>query len=511
MLSRYPQHLTLWELYIEYCKKSSSAKQLGRIIPKGLAHHSRSPVLWVTAASWEFGENNNILTARTLMQRALRFCANEKVVWLEYFRLELLYVQKLRMRGAFLGLLPDETEQRYSLGELPPAAGGDTNPMDEELQSSSTHKNVPFLQFITELPVPRAVIRNALRQFPSDIDLRREILQIYHEYPGTLVGMEDVFLDLQALAVEQGAAAVLLLQRPYFQHFGETVPINVVSQVCRDMQDALQSGRTKDSYPYSQSFASSLWMAIHTFVSHTLPTVTRENENEPFQLQILSMWQSLATCPLDLDDGTARMQQSLRLSCGQATPSPGAGCQWKGPSTQWAEGLLEDWCGGNHHSFAVHEEEQRGKRKGGESESESESESEREAQRPVWLTQVLRAVRIPHPESATTRSVLVLAALIRLAMGENPKHRRLFRQCWQTCLPLTDVWSWEVTRLVLSVEQQEVDCSLSILREIVAAGLQGPAQNHPAMWKAAEGLESKHGQLERASALHRRMLQHFAD
>ena len=45
--------------------------------------------LWIEAAKWEFGMNNNSDNARSLLQRALRFNPISKQLWLEVWLLYL--------------------------------------------------------------------------------------------------------------------------------------------------------------------------------------------------------------------------------------------------------------------------------------------------------------------------------------------------------------------------------------------------------------------------------------
>ena len=63
--------------------------------------------------------------ARALMQQGLRVCQDSPLLWAEYFRFELLYAHKLRVRRKVLGLAgpedapldaSDETEVRALLG-----------------------------------------------------------------------------------------------------------------------------------------------------------------------------------------------------------------------------------------------------------------------------------------------------------------------------------------------------------------------------------------------------------
>jgi len=66
--------------------------------------HPAASGLWSYAAAWEFEHNSNAAAARTLMQRGLRMCKTSQQLWLEYFRMELMYAHKLRTRRRILGI-----------------------------------------------------------------------------------------------------------------------------------------------------------------------------------------------------------------------------------------------------------------------------------------------------------------------------------------------------------------------------------------------------------------------
>lgn len=85
----------LWLQYIAFCKAERSGRVLSHVFSRALQSHPRSPELWIEAASYEFSTNLNIESARVLMQRAIRINKGCQRLWHEYFRLELLYIQKL--------------------------------------------------------------------------------------------------------------------------------------------------------------------------------------------------------------------------------------------------------------------------------------------------------------------------------------------------------------------------------------------------------------------------------
>ncbi len=74
------------------------------MLTKALQLHPAVPGLWSYAAAWELEHNRNVAAARALMQRGLRMCKADTQLWVEYFRLELLYAHTLRARRKVLGI-----------------------------------------------------------------------------------------------------------------------------------------------------------------------------------------------------------------------------------------------------------------------------------------------------------------------------------------------------------------------------------------------------------------------
>lgn len=55
-------------------------------------------MFWILAASWEFESNGNVSTSRKLFQQGLRLNTKNAKLWLEYFKMEMLYFEKVRLR-----------------------------------------------------------------------------------------------------------------------------------------------------------------------------------------------------------------------------------------------------------------------------------------------------------------------------------------------------------------------------------------------------------------------------
>ena len=99
----------LWMQYIDYARKQKSHKKVSQILTNVLRLHPTRPELWIYAASYAFENQGHMKEARSYMQIGLRFCNSSKKLWLEYAKLEMLYISKVTARRRILGL--DESRQ----------------------------------------------------------------------------------------------------------------------------------------------------------------------------------------------------------------------------------------------------------------------------------------------------------------------------------------------------------------------------------------------------------------
>lgn len=94
----------LWMQYLEFCRKEAANKKLAKALTQCLRMHPIKWELWTWAAKYYFEQQADMQTARSYMQRGLRFCKRERKLWLEYAKLEMLYVAKIAARRKILGL-----------------------------------------------------------------------------------------------------------------------------------------------------------------------------------------------------------------------------------------------------------------------------------------------------------------------------------------------------------------------------------------------------------------------
>lgn len=94
--------IQLWFSYINFCKKQEWKGVVGSLYTRMLQVNVDKDALWIAAAKWELEGNNAHDAARKLLQRGLRHIPTSVHLWTEYFRMELMYADKIKKRRAIL-------------------------------------------------------------------------------------------------------------------------------------------------------------------------------------------------------------------------------------------------------------------------------------------------------------------------------------------------------------------------------------------------------------------------
>ncbi|KAF3687535.1 U3 small nucleolar RNA-associated protein 6 -like protein Multiple hat domains protein [Channa argus] len=94
--NKWKDDVQLWLSHVAFSKKWATKSQISKVFSAMLAIHPDKPALWLMAAKSELEDRNSSESARHLFLRALRFHPNNKKVYQEYFRMELLHCEKLR-------------------------------------------------------------------------------------------------------------------------------------------------------------------------------------------------------------------------------------------------------------------------------------------------------------------------------------------------------------------------------------------------------------------------------
>lgn len=99
-----PGSLGLWVQYIEYCRRQKMFRRLSDVFSDALRLHPANADLWIYAAKYAMEDHADMTQARSYFQRGLRFCKSQRNIWIQYGRLECIYIAKLFARRQILGL-----------------------------------------------------------------------------------------------------------------------------------------------------------------------------------------------------------------------------------------------------------------------------------------------------------------------------------------------------------------------------------------------------------------------
>lgn len=95
--------------YLEYTRKAKANKKFKLVLTAAIRLHPTKSELWLYAARWALESEADMNGARSYMQRGIRFCTTSKELWIEYAKLEMIYLAKIAVRRKVLGLDVDNS------------------------------------------------------------------------------------------------------------------------------------------------------------------------------------------------------------------------------------------------------------------------------------------------------------------------------------------------------------------------------------------------------------------
>ncbi|KAJ4348215.1 U3 snoRNP protein [Didymosphaeria variabile] len=217
--------LGLWMQYIEFARKDKAYKRLNEIFTQVVRLHPTKPELWIYAANYFIQTQADITDARSYMQRGLRFCKSSEQLWVEYAKLETIYIGKIAGRRKILGLDVDRTkkeqdEEDEDMITLPEVTAEDVNP---SLKKDDGVDEVA-LQNLASAPVltgaiPIAIFDSAMKHFNSNAALAERFFDMFAEFdqvPSVTRILQHVEDHLRQNAAETVQAAACAFRLPFF-------------------------------------------------------------------------------------------------------------------------------------------------------------------------------------------------------------------------------------------------------------------------------------------------------
>ncbi|KAK4348050.1 hypothetical protein RND71_034389 [Anisodus tanguticus] len=185
--SRFKGDIELWFHYLEFCRERRNGR-MKKALAQAIRFHPKVPGVWIYAAAWEFDNNLNAAAARALMHSGLRACPTSEDLWVEYLRMELTYLNKLKARKVVLG--EDEGTLARSVKNAKEEQWIDENKelfmtLDDKREDDKV-SNLPDgdskekLDLFREqgLSVLQTVYSGSIKALPSSFSLRTQFLEI---------------------------------------------------------------------------------------------------------------------------------------------------------------------------------------------------------------------------------------------------------------------------------------------------------------------------------------------
>lgn len=198
---------------------------------RAIQYHPNNASLWIMAATWENEHNANMAAARILLQRALRLMPENQQLWHEYFRLELLYIEKIKLRRRILGIdqeknqedidaMQVDSEEDDNTINLPAVTGEDVAQWKEDEENTQKSKkkltkeeaaaleeaNNPILQGL----LAKIIYDNAIQSTADNIEFRQKFVDIYREFTDTQKDIDYVYETIRRDMVDNAQARAFL-------------------------------------------------------------------------------------------------------------------------------------------------------------------------------------------------------------------------------------------------------------------------------------------------------------
>lgn len=251
LIYKYPSDVSLWLSFIDFCKTMAWRGTASGLYDQMLRRHPHLDYLWIAAAKFEAEDNLSIDPARQLLQRGLRFNEKSSLLWREYFKLEVIYVDKIYLRRSIL----TNGDSAERLDEAGPSS-------IDELDAAST-----------------------------DAILSGEIAKIVFESAQKATGDVNIGLEMMKIVEESKCPEMKAVSRELLNRLLQLYPTNesiVSHSIISKAQEAVSASSC--SGEICQSIMREYEEAITA-----IPTEAMWNEYLKFQLQVVSSCLNVTT------------------------------------------------------------------------------------------------------------------------------------------------------------------------------------------------------------------------
>ena len=219
--------IALWMQYINYARKRRSNKKVSQILTSVLRLHPTKAELWIYAANYAMEDQGDITEARSYMQKGLRFCKKDERIWIEYARLEMIYISKIVGRRQILGL-DDQRDQQEDENKIKGISGDvvalpaiTAEDIDPHMRPSGDIDQ-EALQKLSASPalsgaIPTAIFDAAMKEFKDSHKLCHQFFDMaaeFHYIPCTAQILAHLMETMHAFAPEDPETLIRWTQQP---------------------------------------------------------------------------------------------------------------------------------------------------------------------------------------------------------------------------------------------------------------------------------------------------------
>ncbi|XP_019852946.1 PREDICTED: U3 small nucleolar RNA-associated protein 6 homolog isoform X2 [Amphimedon queenslandica] len=202
--------ISLWLNHIDHCRCTNQHTMTSKLFGKALAIHPTNVGLWIMAAKFEFEERQDTTAARVLFQEGLRTNRESEKLWLEYYRLELLAVDKLRKRKNVLILSTNEEA-----------------PSDD----------------VMDYAISWLVYNEAIKSIPDNASFRIAFLPILVQFEETHKREQEIYDNLLADFPNSGLVHDAVAKRNWLRINNEdSLPVSKVKELERETERLYREG-----------------------------------------------------------------------------------------------------------------------------------------------------------------------------------------------------------------------------------------------------------------------------
>ncbi|KAM1224180.1 hypothetical protein ACFX2G_044074 [Malus domestica] len=329
-VTRFTGDLELWFRYLDFCKERRNGR-IKEVLNKVIGFHSKQPSVWIYKAAWEFDNFSNVEAARNTMLQGLRFCKNSEDLWLEYLRMELTFLNKLKARKVALGedegslvrdkISADEqqwkSENKDLYMPLHEERENDENNEGSDIEESKSRKKVDKLQEVG-FGVIKTIYSEAVKALPSSFTLRKRFLEILKSINLAKSGemREEVLSDMKRDFSTEPEYWDWLAKFDYNpastqEETGEEITFSCMGKAIQVYEDAIQ---VLPSAKMFKHYAKFLMGAVALLVGDNVTSL--DNQSASYVSRLLGLYQKADTIGC-MDEELAYEHISLYLQLGR--------------------------------------------------------------------------------------------------------------------------------------------------------------------------------------------------